>query len=127
MLYHDARHVLKSPLLCGLSLQATVRSVRAAGGYPVCYITIGSWEPNARDAAEFLPGDLGRNFTAYAGQRYLNVRSANVRRLMVKVRGVWQEQKFGGAMQVHAYLSSAGEHMLPQPQEDVQLTSCWFA
>jgi hypothetical protein len=82
-------HVHVSALfhIVSLSLQATVRSVRAAGGLPVCYITIGSWEPGAKDAAEFLPGDLGRNFTQYAGQRYLNVRSANVRRLMVKVRG----------------------------------------
>lgn len=47
--------------------------------------TYESWRP---DASSFLPTDLGNALADWPGERWLNIRSANVRAIMTKVRTV---------------------------------------
>jgi hypothetical protein len=61
---------------------ATIRALQQQGRAVVCYFSAGSSENWRPDFAEFLPADLGNALRGWAGERWLDTRSANVRRIM---------------------------------------------
>jgi hypothetical protein len=66
---------------------STVSWLRSQGAYPVCYISAGSYEDWRPDASQFLASDRGSALQGWAGEAWLDVRSANVRAIMTKVGG----------------------------------------
>ena len=59
-----------------------IASLQAKGRKVVCYFSAGSDENWRPDAGEFKAADLGKPLSGWAGERWVDVRSANVRRIM---------------------------------------------
>jgi hypothetical protein len=62
---------------------AVFDELRAAGRKVICYFSAGSYESFRDDASEFEPTDLGKLLEGYIHERWLDVRSDNVRRIML--------------------------------------------
>lgn len=62
--------------------QATIDSLHAAGRKVVCYFSAGSGEDWRPDYAGFAAADLGAALDGWAGERWLDTRSASVRSVM---------------------------------------------
>ncbi len=58
-------------------------AIKAKGGYPICYFSAGTWENWRPDAAKFLSTDKGRAVSGWAGEKWLNINSANVKTVML--------------------------------------------
>lgn len=61
---------------------ATIQALQAAGKKVVCYFSAGSAENWRSDYSRFLPADMGNNLDGWAGERWLDTRSDNVRQIM---------------------------------------------
>jgi len=61
---------------------ATIASLQAEGRHVICYFSAGSYEEFRDDAGEFLDADLGNTLDGFADERWLDVRSTNVHRIM---------------------------------------------
>jgi hypothetical protein len=59
-----------------------VSAIKAKGGYPVCYFSAGTSENWRSDFTKFLPTDMGSNVAGWKGERWLNIRSDNVKAIM---------------------------------------------
>ena len=62
---------------------AVIDELHAAGRRVICYFSAGSFEEFRDDADEFLPDDLGATLDGFEDERWLDVRSDNVRRIML--------------------------------------------
>lgn len=60
-----------------------ISSLQAAGRKVICYFSAGSWENWRPDAAQFNSSDLGGDLNGWAGEKWLNISSTNVRNIMV--------------------------------------------
>lgn len=61
---------------------ATIQALQASGKKVVCYFSAGSSEDWRSDFSSFQPSDKGNALSGWAGERWLDTRSANVRRIM---------------------------------------------
>lgn len=61
---------------------ATIVALHAQGRRVLCYFSAGSAENWRPDYARFAAGDLGNPLDGWAGERWLDVRSTNVRTVM---------------------------------------------
>jgi hypothetical protein len=61
---------------------ATMAALHAAGRRVVCYLSAGSAEDFRSDYARFAAADLGKPLDGWPGERWVDVRSANVRAIM---------------------------------------------
>lgn len=59
-----------------------LRSFQSQGIKVICYFSAGSYEDWREDKAEFQNSDLGNDLAGWEGERWLDTRSANVRRIM---------------------------------------------
>ncbi len=64
--------------------QSTIDSLKAQGRHVVCYFSAGSSENWRPDFNQFLASDKGNALSGWAGERWLDTRSANVRQIMQK-------------------------------------------
>jgi len=62
--------------------ESVIQQLQADGRKVICYFSAGSYEDFRDDADEFLPADLGNTLEGFADERWLDIRSANVRRIM---------------------------------------------
>jgi len=62
--------------------QSTIDALKARGTAVVCYFSAGSSENWRPDFNKFLTADKGRNLDGWAGEKWLDTRSANVRDIM---------------------------------------------
>ncbi len=62
--------------------QATITRLHAEGRRVVCYFSAGSAENFRPDYASFLPADMGSPLDGWPGERWLDIRSDNVRGIM---------------------------------------------
>jgi hypothetical protein len=60
----------------------TIKSLKAAGRWVVCYFSAGSSENWRSDFPSFTASDMGNALDGWPGERWLDTRSANVRSLM---------------------------------------------
>lgn len=68
-----------------ITTPGTLASMKSAGLLPICYISIGTWEPYRPDAALFPDSVKGGSYDPpFAVERWLDVRSPVVRDLMVQ-------------------------------------------
>jgi hypothetical protein len=63
--------------------QATINALKAQGKRVVCYFSAGSSENWRPDFSKFKAADLGNALDGWAGERWLDTRSANVRAVMM--------------------------------------------
>ena len=49
---------------------------------PICYISAGTWENWRPDAGQFLSSDKGRAVSGWVGEKWLNIKSDNVKNIM---------------------------------------------
>lgn len=61
---------------------STQQALHQAGHKTICYFSAGSYEEWRNDAGKFTKADLGKPLDGWAGERWLNTRSANVRSIM---------------------------------------------
>lgn len=62
--------------------QATIDTLHAQGRRVVCYFSAGSSEDWRSDFSRFLPADMGEPLDDWPGERWLDVRSDNVKAIM---------------------------------------------
>lgn len=62
--------------------QATINALKAQGRRVVCYFSAGSSEDWRADFNRFAAADMGNPLKGWSGERWLDTRSANVRRIM---------------------------------------------
>jgi len=62
--------------------QATIDNLKAQGKRVVCYFSAGSSENWRPDFSKFKAADMGNALDGWAGERWLDTRSANVRTIM---------------------------------------------
>jgi hypothetical protein len=62
--------------------QSTIASLQAQGRKVVCYFSAGSAENWRPDYSKFLASDLGNAVDGWAGERWVDTRSTNVRNIM---------------------------------------------
>ncbi len=62
--------------------QSTIDALKAQGRRVVCYFSAGSSENWRSDFARFQAADMGNPLDGWAGERWLDTRSANVRAVM---------------------------------------------
>lgn len=61
----------------------TIDSLRTQGARVLCYFSAGSFEDFRPDAARFLSAELGNALEGFADERWLDIRSSNVRAIML--------------------------------------------
>ncbi|KAF2205296.1 hypothetical protein GQ43DRAFT_407646 [Delitschia confertaspora ATCC 74209] len=61
---------------------STISSLHARGKKVLCYFSGGSYEPGRPDSGEFREEDMGRELEGWPGERWLDLGSENVRRIM---------------------------------------------
>jgi hypothetical protein len=61
---------------------AIITQLHNAGRKVICYFSAGSFEDFREDADQFLPADLGKTLSGFADERWLDIRSSNVHRIM---------------------------------------------
>jgi hypothetical protein len=61
---------------------STIQQLHALGKRVLCYFSAGSYENWRPDAAQFTQSDLGLDLDGWAGEKWLNTNSENVRRIM---------------------------------------------
>ncbi|EED13654.1 endo alpha-1,4 polygalactosaminidase, putative [Talaromyces stipitatus ATCC 10500] len=59
-----------------------ISSLQAAGRKVICYFSAGSWENWRPDADQFNSADLGGDLDGWAGEKWLNISSDSVRKIM---------------------------------------------
>ncbi|SDD66965.1 hypothetical protein SAMN05216345_11358 [Cupriavidus sp. YR651] len=62
--------------------QTTIDTLKAQGKRVICYFSAGSSEDWRSDFAQFTAADQGNPLDGWAGERWLDTRSANVRNIM---------------------------------------------
>lgn len=64
------------------SSEALTESLHSSGKKVICYFSAGSYEGWRPDAAEFSPDDLGSTMVGWQDEKWLDIRSQDVRRIM---------------------------------------------
>lgn len=59
-----------------------VQGLQQNGAKVICYFSAGSYENWRPDQAQFQPGDLGKSLKGWKGEKWLNVSSPNVHKIM---------------------------------------------
>jgi hypothetical protein len=99
---------------------STISSLHSAGRKVICYLSAGSAENWRPDYPKFLPSDLGSPLSGWAGEVWVDTRSANVRAIM-QARMDLAVTKGCDAIEpdnVDAYTNNPGLPLTPDTQLD---------
>lgn len=64
--------------------ESLLRQLQSEGKRVICYFSAGSFEPWRPDAAEFLGAEQGKPVAGFEEELWLDIRSSNVRRILLK-------------------------------------------
>jgi endo-alpha-1,4-polygalactosaminidase (GH114 family) len=64
--------------------KSSIDQLHALGKKVICYFSAGSFEPGRPDSAQFTASDKGSELDGWPGEYWLDLKSANVRAIMVK-------------------------------------------
>ncbi|MCB9849495.1 MAG: endo alpha-1,4 polygalactosaminidase [Phycisphaerales bacterium] len=62
---------------------AQIAALQTAGRSVICYFSAGSYEDFREDADAFAPADIGNPLDEFPDERWIDIRSANVRQIML--------------------------------------------
>ncbi len=62
---------------------STITELQAQGRSVICYFSAGTYEDFRDDASEFLAEELGTSLSQFANERWLDIRSSNIQRIML--------------------------------------------
>lgn len=102
---------------------STIQGLHARGIKVICYFSAGSSENWRPDYYKFLPSDMGNPLDGWAGERWLNTRSSNVRSIMSD-RLEFAVTKGCDAVEpdnVDAYTNNSGFPLTAATQKDYNL------
>ncbi len=102
---------------------ATISQLKAAGRKVVCYFSAGSSEDWRSDYRQFLASDKGQNLDGWAGEKWLDVRSSNVRRIMAARLDLAKSKGCDGVEpdNVDGYTNATGFALTGQDQIDYNI------
>lgn len=60
----------------------TIQGLQDSGRKVICYFSAGSYEPYRPDSDQFQDGDLGSTMDGWPDEKWLDIRTSNVRRIM---------------------------------------------
>jgi len=63
---------------------STIEALHSQNRKVICYFSAGGFEDWRSDANQFADGDLGNDLVGWPGERWLNISSSNVRRIMAE-------------------------------------------
>lgn len=100
--------------------QATINALKAQGKRVVCYFSAGSSENWRPDFSKFKPADMGNALDGWAGERWLDTRSDNVRAIMQARMDLAKSKGCDGvdADNVDGYTNKPGLPLTAQTQLD---------
>jgi glycosyl hydrolase family 114 len=73
---------------------ATVTKLHAAGIKVICYVSVGSWEDFRPDVDAFPEGVIGNDYDGWPGEKYVDIRAAALRSVMLARFDVCQQKGF---------------------------------
>lgn len=99
---------------------ATIAALQKRGVRVVCYFSAGSYEDWRADRGRFVAADLGRPLDGWAGERWLDTRSANVRKIMKRRLDTARSKGCDGVEpdNVDAYTNPSGHPLTAATQLD---------
>lgn len=102
------------------SPDSLIQQLQASGKKVICYFSAGSYEEWRDDAADFSDGDLGNELDGWEGERWLDIRSANVRSIMQRRLDKAVEKSCDGVEpdNVDGYTNSPGVNFTAADQLD---------
>lgn len=65
---------------------ARIARLKRRGVYPVCYVSIGTWENWREDKAAFPPAVLGKTYGAWPDERFLDIRRLDILLPLMRAR-----------------------------------------
>ena len=74
--------------------KATVDKLHAAGIKVICYVSVGSWEDFRPDAKNFPKAVIGKDYDGWPGEKYVDIRSPELRNIMSARFDVCQQKGF---------------------------------
>jgi len=91
--------------------KSTVDALHRLGKRAIAYFSAGSYEPGRPDSKEFQSKDLGKGLDGWPKEKWVDLRSENVRRIMSRRIELAAEKGFDGIDpdNVDGYVSSAGD------------------
>lgn len=102
------------------SSTALIDQLHADGRKVVCYFSAGSYEPYRDDSNQFLPTELGNPLAGFADEKWLDIRSPNVRDIMVARLDLAKQKGCDGVEpdNVDGYSNSSGFDFTASDQLD---------
>jgi hypothetical protein len=79
-----------------LTPQATIDTLHKLGKKVICYFSAGSYEPDRPDSGQFQNKDMGKGLDGWPGERWLNLKSQNVRNIMTSRLQLAAQKKCDG-------------------------------
>ena len=97
---------------------ATISALQARGIRVICYFSAGSSEDFRSDFKSFVPSDLGKTLDGFANERWLDIRSQNVRAIMAVRLNLAQSKGCDGVEpdNVDGYTNATGFALTAQDQ-----------
>lgn len=102
------------------SSKSLIASLQATGKKVICYFSAGSYENWRPDQGEFATADLGNPLDGWPGERWLDMRSANVRTIMGERLDLAEQKGCDGVEpdNVDGYTNNSGFSLSAQDQLD---------
>jgi len=100
------------------SSEALIKQLQARGKNVICYFSAGSYEDWRSDADQFNASDLGNALDGWEGERWLDIRSDNVREIMKRRLDLAELKGCGGVDpdNMDGYLNESGLPINAQDQ-----------
>lgn len=97
---------------------ADISRFKKNGTRIICYFSAGSSEDWRPDYAQFKPSDMGKSLSGWPGERWLNVKSDNVRRIMTRRISLSKEKGCDGIDpdNVDGYANNNGLNLTAEDQ-----------
>ncbi|WP_456343012.1 endo alpha-1,4 polygalactosaminidase [Thermovibrio sp.] len=98
----------------------TIEKLKEEGKVVICYFSAGTYEEWRPDAGEFKEEELGNPLDEWPGEKWLDIRSENVKRIMVKRLELAKEKGCDGVEpdNVDGYLNDTGFPLTYEEQLD---------
>ena len=107
---------------------SVVEDLHARGIKVICYVSVGSWEDFRPDADEFPDAVIGNDYDGWPGEKYVDIRSSELRAVMEKRFDVCQEKGFDAIEPDNMdVFELGGESGFPLTQNDGVEFALWLA